>query len=58
MRYFITAILVMFCFSGCNTIKGTAEGFNQDVKSITGHNNNTSNTSSTHKTSSTTSTQN
>jgi hypothetical protein len=48
-------VLSIFTFlNGCNTVKGTAEGFNKDVKAVTGHGsqnqNNQSSTQSNQKT--------
>ena len=47
-------ILTCVMMSGCNTVKGAANGFNKDMDSLTGHNN-TTHTTTTHSTNNTSS---
>jgi predicted small secreted protein len=39
MKQFLIVLIFasLTALSGCNTVKGTADGFNKDMNSLTGH---------------------
>ncbi|MBV8802256.1 MAG: hypothetical protein JO131_04705 [Gammaproteobacteria bacterium] len=46
-RFILLGIMLITFISSCNTIKGTANGFNKDMDNLTGNNHKTTTTTTT-----------